>query len=183
MDDNRKGTAPKPIATVSEKWIWRIVVAVILGEAIWGFLVSITTDLILPLIVKTIGGSQIVALPQKASFNVPGIVASFIELCLAGMAAILLNSWLTKRANSRAKPASAAISTPVPAPAAHRNVASTAIPLAAAAAAPANVPAPKLNSVMPSASSPPKPPKPEKAKPPKQVYYNIVGEPIDNDED
>ena len=175
MADNRKPTAPKPIATDLGTWMWRIVVAVILGEAIWGFLVSITNGLILPLIARTIGGGQSVA--------VPGMFASVIELCLAGMVAILLNSWFTKRANSRAKPASARISTPVSAPAADRNAASTTVALAAAAAAPANAPATNVNSFPPPASPPPKPPKPEKTKPQKEVYYNIVGEPVDTDED
>lgn len=183
MDDNRKATATKPIATDLGKWMWRIVVAVILGEAIWGFLVSITNDLILPLIARTIGGGQSVTFPQKASFNVPGMFASVIELCLAGIVAILLNSWFTKLANPRAKPASVGISAPVPVQAADRNAASTKIALAAAAAAPANAPATKVNSVPPPASPPPKPPKPEKTKPPKKVYYNIVGEPVDTDED
>ena len=175
MDDNGKATAPKPIATDFGKWMWRIVVAVILGEAIWGFLVAITNDLILPLIARTIGRGQ--------SVNVPGMFGSVIELCLAGIVAILLNSWFTKPANSRAKPAFGGISTPVPPPPADRNAASATIALAAAAAGPANASATKVNSVPPPASAPPKPPKPEKTKPPKEVYYNIVGEPVDTDED
>ncbi len=40
----------------SRKWIGRIVIAVVLGEAIWGFLVSITNYLVLPAMAKVIGG-------------------------------------------------------------------------------------------------------------------------------
>ena len=183
MDDNRKPTAPEPVVTDSGTWMWRIVVAVIFAEAIWGFLVSITNGLILPLVARTIGRGESVSFPQKADFNSAGILVSFIELCLAGMVAILFNSWVTKLANSGVKPASAKISTPVPASTADRNAASTTVALAAAAASPANPPARKVNSVSPPASPPPKPPKPEKTKSGKKVYYNIVGEPIDSDED
>ena len=174
MDDNRKATALNPITTDLGKWTWRIVVAVILGEAIWGFLVAITNDLILPLITRTMDGGRPV--------NVSDVFGSVIELCLAGTVAILLKSWFTKSANSRAKPTSVGISTPVSAPAGDRNAASPTIALAAAAAV-ANVPATKVNSVPTPASPPPKPPKREKTEPPKKLYYNIVGDPIDSDED
>ena len=173
MDDDRKATELNPVATDLGKWMWRIVVAVILGEAIWGFLVAITNDLILPLITKMIGGGR--------PINVPGMFGSVIELCLASTVAILLNSWFTKSVNSRAKATLGGISTPVPAPTADRNAASTTIALAAAA--PANAPATKVNSVPTPAFPPPKPPKREKTEPQKKVYYNIVGEPIDSDED
>ena len=181
MTDNRKATASKPIATDSGKWMWRIVIAIILGEAIWGFLLSITNDLILPLIARTIGSGESVT--PKASLNVPAMFASVVELCLAGAVAILLNSWFTRPAKSRAQPASAGISTSVPAPAADRNAASTTIALAPAVAAPANAPAMKVKSAPPPASPAPKPPKPEKAKPSQKVYYNIVGEPVEPDEE
>ena len=177
MDDNRKATAPKPIATDLGEWMWRIVVAVIVGEAIWGFLLSITHDLILPLIARAIGGGQSVSLP------VPALFASVIELGLAVMVAILLNSWFTRPVNSRAKPVSAGSSTPVPARAADRIAASTMVASAAAVAAPANAPATKVNSVPPPGSPAPNPPKSEKTKPSKKVYYNTVGEPVDTDED
>jgi hypothetical protein len=181
VDDNRKATAQ--VVTDSGTWMWRVVVAVILGEAIWGLLVSITIDLILPLIWWTAGRGQPVTFLGKADHNGPGLFASVIELCLAGTVAVLLNSWLSKRANSCAKPASERIGRLVPAPTAGRNTASTTVAVVATDAAPANAPATKVNSVSPLPSPAPKPPKPEKTKSPKKVYYNIVGEPIDSDED
>jgi len=189
VDDNRKATAQ--VLTDSETWMWRIVIAIILGEAIWGFVVSITTDLILPLVARTIGRGQSVTFTEKGDFNGLGIFASFVELCLAAMIAILLKSGVTKLANSWTKPASEEKSTPVRAPTGDRNAASTTVALAAAVAAPVNAAVKKVNSVCPPPSPPPslspspspKPPKPEKTKSPKKVYYNIVGEPIDSDED
>lgn len=42
MDESLKVAAPELSPVDSRKWIGLIVIGVVLGEAIWGFLVSIT---------------------------------------------------------------------------------------------------------------------------------------------
>ena len=51
MDEIARNTAPDPAAD-GDKWIGRLLIAVILGEGIWGLVVSLTHNLILPLLAK-----------------------------------------------------------------------------------------------------------------------------------
>jgi hypothetical protein len=171
----------------SKLWISRFLIAVVLGEAIWGFLVSITNNLALPAMARAMGGDAQSPLSLgKGDFNVPGLFASILELCFAAIVALVLNSWSqrsrrvrvvrTRTAASEAQSGYvAAIEPPplqpvapsVPAPAA---AASTAI----ASQTPA--------TTAPSVPEPPAAAQPTKPKKQKAVYYNIVGEPIDPDE-
>jgi len=171
----------------SRKWIGRIVIAVVLGEAIWGFLVSITNYLALPAMAKIIGGdpqsSQYVG---KGDFNVTALFISFLELCLAGIVAVLLNSWTQKSGSGRARSSQPVRRAPVTAP----RPASVVVPPADPPPAPAVDAAIQANASvtsMQSASRPAQPlqqvAKPAKPKPPKQVYYNIVGERVEADEE
>jgi len=56
MDDIPRTSLPEPSAVDAGKWIGRVVIAVILAEGIWGFIVSITNNLLLPLLARTMGG-------------------------------------------------------------------------------------------------------------------------------
>lgn len=176
-------SVPESSPADSRKWIGRIVIAVLLGEAIWGFLVSITNNLALPAMARAMGGDSTSPLYLgKGDFNVQGLFASVLELCFAGIVAVLLNSWSQKAAHVRRKPVSItsveAPATPVvthPAP-------SPAVPAADPAMQEANV---TVKSEPSAAQQPPTPQvaKPAKPKPPKVVYYNIVGEPVNSDDD
>jgi hypothetical protein len=90
-------TATESAATgslLSEKWITKVIVAVILGEAIWAFVVSLTNSLVLPGLARAMGGNpQSPLYLGKGDFNVPAIFSSIVELCLAGIVAVLLNQW------------------------------------------------------------------------------------------
>src|SRR5690349_8578533 len=70
-------TATESAATgslLSEKWITKVIVAVILGEAIWAFVVSLTNSLILPGLARAMGGNpQSPLYLGKGDFNVPAI--------------------------------------------------------------------------------------------------------------
>ena len=192
----------------------RLLIAVILGEGIWGLIVSLTRDLILPLLAKTMGGDvQSPLYLGKGEVNVPALFTSVLELCFAGILAVILNAWVQRRARStRSKPiriaargTQSAASIP---PTAVTPVKPTAVSPPVIAAVPATAvhvpavpvpPAPPLPKPSPeqfwtppeptpqpkaAPPPPPKPPaKPAKPKPPKEVYYNIVGEPINPTED
>jgi hypothetical protein len=184
------------------------VIAVILAEGIWGIIVSFTNNLILPLLARTMGGDVHSPLYLgKGDFNVPALFTSVLELCFAGIAAVILNSWVRRKPRvTRGK--SVRVS-PIPVqPAAPSPLPPAIAPVQAAAAIPSPTNAPILASLAPStaapspsappqgqfwsppepssrpkATTPPPPAKPAKPKPPKEVYYNIVGEPINPTED
>ena len=52
-----------------------MVIAVILAEGIWGFIVAVTNNLVLPLLARIMGGdAQSPLYLGKGDFNVPGAV-------------------------------------------------------------------------------------------------------------
>jgi hypothetical protein len=137
----------------------------------------------------------------NGQFNVPGLFISVMELCFAGIAAVILNSWVQRKPKPvRSKPGRA---TPIPVqPAAPRPLPRSVAPVQAAEPmpplAPVAVPAtaaptPAANQApsqfwSPPESSPakaaaPTPPKPAKPKPPKEIVYNSVGDPLPFDDD
>jgi hypothetical protein len=184
------------------RWIGRVIVAVLVAEGTWGLLSSLTRNLILPFLARQMGGDPQSPLSLgKGDYNFPAIFGSILELCLAGMVAVILNAWLNRGAKqvrvvrvtkTAAAPApSVSIASAVPPATAQTPVISPPKPapipppVAPAVVPPAvqkSVPAPPPVS---AATPPVKPPvaKPEKPKPPKEIYYNIVGEPINPTED
>jgi hypothetical protein len=202
-------------------WIGRVVIAVLLAEAFWGFIVSVTNGLILPLLARTMGGDvQSPLYLGKGDLNVPALFTAVLELCFAGIAAVILNSFLQRKprmtrstqvrlspipvqsaapAQPPVQPSSppvvvpvqAAVSIPPPVVAAVRPPAPTPVtPNAApvqATASPVEFWSPPEPYPQPKAAAPapPMPPKAKPAKPkaPKEIYYNIVGEPINPTED
>jgi large-conductance mechanosensitive channel len=175
----------------SKKWILRIILALVLGQAIWGLVVSLTSNLIVPLTARVMGNDPNSPLYLgKGEIDVPLLFISIVEFCLGGIVAVILNSSIQKTPKIVRRKVSTAGSLslqPSPAPPAPPNpltapVMSTAVPRPPAKpvqAAPAPVPAP----VAATATSKPAPQKPEKPKPPKQIYYNSVGDPIVMDDD
>lgn len=155
----------------SRTWIGRILIGVVLGEAIWGFLASITTNLALPAMARFMGGdAQSPLYLGNGDFKFAALFASLLELCFAGIVALLLNSWSQRTGRVRSKslrhiPVALSADSP-PRPAAN-----TAMQANSTA-----------TNVRPAQSSAQKT-APAKEKPPKKVYYNIVGEPVETDDD
>jgi hypothetical protein len=180
MSEGRKLEPREPYSTESKGWIARIVVAVILGEAIWGLLVSVVRGIALPGAAKVIGAdSRLFAFIGKPDLDFPALVASILELSVAVIVAVLMNRLSDQhkeKAIKRPAPKSQAISpTPLPAPPTNASSVSTAV------AAEPDVPA-KTSSDFSPAQQRPQLPKPAKSKKQKAVYYNIVGEPLDTDD-
>jgi hypothetical protein len=184
------------------RWIGRVIIAVILAEGIWGFIASVTNNLVLPLLARTMGGDvQSPLYLGKGDFNVPALFTSVLELCFAGMAAVVLNFWVqrnpgvTRSRTARVRPIPMQPPAPPPSPpalapipAAVSAASPVTAPPAAAALSPATQPPgqfwsrPEASS-QPKAAPPPPTAKPAKPKPPKQIYYNIAGEPVTPEDD
>lgn len=182
VDETLNMSASESSPADSRKWIGRIVIAVVLGEAIWGFLVSITNNLALPAMARVMGGdAQSPLYLGKGDFNVQPLFTSVLELCFAGIMAVLLNSWSQKPGRVRPKPVRLTPVESPPAPVVAPPVASPATP-AADTAIPAKAPVTTMLSA-PQPTPPPQIAKLAKPKPPKAVYYNIVGDPVDPDDE
>jgi len=214
MDEISRPSSESP-ALDAGAWIGRVVIAVLVAEAAWGFIVSVTNNLVLPLLARTMGGdAQSPLYLGKGDFNVPALLTAVLELCFAGIAAVILNSFLQRKSGVlRSKPVRlspvpaqpvtpprpavptpveavpAAISAPPYMPPTVPTPVPTPTPATVSSAAPEPgqfwsppEPSPQLK---PAAPPPPVPPKAKPAKPkaPKEVYYNIVGEPINPTED
>jgi hypothetical protein len=208
MSESANSSVPSsPLAL--GKWLGLVVSAVVLAEGVWTTLVSLTKDLLLPLMAITIGGDAHSPL-GKGELNIPDLFVSLVELCLAGIVFLSIKIWVTRgaprpprvrRATSRVRteqpavvPQAEAVAAQVePAPVAppasppvpqmrldqaevRRDEEVPLPPPVISQAPPAPEPSPVPNPAPASA----KPKKPGKAKPqkPKEVYYNIVGEPI-----
>jgi large-conductance mechanosensitive channel len=213
MDETARNAPAESPAADAGRWIGRLLIAVILGEGIWGLIVSFTQNLILPLLAKTMGGDvQSPLYLGKGEVSVPALFTSVLELCFAGIVAVVLNAWMQRHTRSmrsrprrvNVRPVQPDATTPAPAVTPLRAAAS---PIAPPVVKPAPPPAAPVTTTPPSAAPssspeqfwrppesspqpkapappPPKPPaKPAKPKPPKEVYYNIVGEPINPTED
>jgi hypothetical protein len=205
MDDIAKPSPPD-----TGKWIVRLLIAVILGEGIWGFIVSLTNNLILPFLARIMGTDARSPLSLgNGQFNVPGLFISVLELCFAGIVAVILNSLIQiqrKPKPTRSKPVRV---TPIPVkPAAPRPSPLSILPASTPEPAPQPAPiaVPETATATPAAPpptasqprsqfwSPPEPvpakaaapppqPKPAKPKPPREIVYNSVGEPLPFDDD
>jgi len=198
MDENQV-SGPEALLS-SRRWIGLLVAAVILAEAIWGLLAAVTSGLLVPLLAQVVGGDpQSPLYLGKGDVNVPALFSSVLAVCLAGIVFVALRQW------SRKKPAPARLKTArvikkVTPAAEPLSITAPPEPYAASAAATASPqPAPPAPVSQPSPPVPPtavptktvplpvaapaKPVPPAKPKKPKEVYYNIVGEPINPTED
>jgi len=183
MDETFQETATESSPADSRTWIGRILIGVILGEAVWGFLVSITNNLALPAMARVLGGDpQSPLYLGKGDFNVPALFTAILELCFAGIVAVILNSWSQKGRRVRTVRTVRVAPAAVPSIAPPMRVPEPSPTPAPQPAMPAN---PTVTAAQPTAPpTPPAPvPKPAKPKVPKEVYYNIVGEPIERDDE
>jgi large-conductance mechanosensitive channel len=215
-------------------WIARIIVAVILGEAIWGLIVSVMNNVIVPWLGDVMGQSS--GLPTSFTqrpYNYPDLFVSVLEFGIAALVAAVLNYFVqgrtskTIQAVKNSPPAAAAqpvrvfpqptttaaltqtpspytppppvtktepVAEPAPAPVSAPPPVAPPPPVRPVASIP--LPPPVTESVVaeplptapvagPAATKPPSAPKAEPAAPkkPKNVYYNIVGEPMPSDDD
>lgn len=175
-------SVPESFPADSRKWISRIVIAVLLGEAIWGLLVSIINNLALPAMARAMGGDSTSPLYLgKGDFNIQGLFTSVLELCFAGIVAVLLNSWSQKAGHVRRKFVAASVESSL-APVVTHPAPSPATPPVDTAIQEATVTA-RSETSAPQPPPSPQVAKPAKPKPPKVVYYNIVGEPVDTDDE
>ncbi len=189
MNESKLDLAPDLSLAQSRQWIGRLLIAVVLGIAIWNFVASLITAVILPGLARIMEADpQSPLYLGKGDFNFPAFFTAVLELCLALIAALVVNSWSERRPQMvrRKMPAAASattsiLSTPVAparvaqAPMAPAIIQEAAQPVAPAApvSAPSTPPAPAVK--------PAEPEKPKNKKP-KAVYYNSVGEPVEDDE-
>ena len=189
MSENATSSVPSPPLALG-KWLGLVVAAVVLAEAIWSALVSLTKSLLFPLMARAIGGDARSPL-GRGDLNIPDLFICVVELCLAGIVFLAIKIWATQGA-----PAAPRVRRVAPSRVATEQPAEIVPPIAAAepeaspapvvpvqpppAMSPAPIPAPKPSPPPPPPPAPAKAKKPEK---PKEVYYNIVGEPITPDED
>jgi len=190
MSENPNSSVPSPSLALG-KWLGLVVSAVVLAEGIWGTLVSLTKSLLLPLMARAIGGDAQSPL-GKGNFNFPDLFASVLELCLAGIVFLSIKIWATRGApvarRVRRVAAPSLVPTEPPAPVVPRAVVAAPTvpapeappPLPVLSEAPAPIPPPKPS---PAPVPPPAPTKAKKPEKPKEVYYNIVGEPITPDDE
>jgi hypothetical protein len=205
MDDIER-PSPEPAPDVG-RWIGRLLIAVILGEGVWGLIVSLTNNLILPSLARIMGTDARSPLSLgNGQFNVPGLFISVLELCFAGIVAVILNSLIQlqrKAKPTRSKPVRV---TPIPVqPAAPRPSPLSILPVSAPEPAPQPAPIAVPETVTATPATPPRtasqspgqfwsppepapakavsPPKPAKPKPPREIVYNSVGEPLPFDDD
>jgi len=198
-----------PPSPVPSHWIARVLVAVLLAEGIWGLIVSLTRDLLFPFLAQQVGGDpQSPLYLGKGAYDFPAVWGAVLELCFAGIVAAGVNAWLnrgpraprvrvvkvrkviTKAASPSAAPAAAgplsilAAPAPAAAPTPSTPPPAQAVPTPPISPAPVSVPsAPVPQQSKPAPPAAVAPAKPAKPKPPKEVYYNIVGEPINPTED
>ena len=206
MDDIARTSSPQTPAPDAGRWIGRVLIAVILGEGIWGIIVSTTNNLILPFMARIMGtdGRSPLSL-GNGQFNIPGLFTSVLELCFAGIAAVILNSWIQRKPKiNRSKPVRVTplpVQAPVPRPfsravAPVQAAESVPPPTTVLAPVPAKTPPEKVSTAAappdqfwsplepaPAKAAAPPAPKPAKPKPPREIVYNSVGEPLPFDDD
>src|SRR5271170_2441843 len=92
MDENPT-SAPEPTLSPG-KWIGQVLAAVILAEGIWGFLASLTNNLLVPLLARVMDGDpQSPLYLGKGELNIPPLFNSVLALCLAGIVFVVLHQW------------------------------------------------------------------------------------------
>ncbi len=85
----------KPFASGSadtRRWMGRLIIAVILGEALWGLIVSLVNNVFVPWLGDAMGQSS--GLPTSFTqrpYNYPDLFVSVFEFCIAGLVAAILN--------------------------------------------------------------------------------------------
>jgi large-conductance mechanosensitive channel len=86
------------------RWIVRIIIAVILGEAVWTLIVSVMNNVIVPWLGDLMGPSA--GLPTsfvQRPYNYPELFVSIFEVCIAGLVAAILNYFVQRPQEQRSK--------------------------------------------------------------------------------
>src|SRR3954470_21158125 len=86
------------------KWTGRIIIAVILGEAVWALIVSVMNNVIVPWLGDLMGPSA--GLPTsfvQRPYNYPELFVSIFEVCIAGLVAAILNYFVERPQVQRTK--------------------------------------------------------------------------------
>src|SRR5207244_13266408 len=94
----------------ARKWIGRIILAVILGEAIWSLIVS--NNLVAPWLGDVMG--QASGLPTSFTqrpYDYPDVFVSVLEFCIAGIVAVMLNYFLQRQRAGGVKPVKSSAAT------------------------------------------------------------------------
>src|SRR5438132_5374561 len=94
----------------ARKWIGRIILAVILGEAIWSLIVS--NNLVVPWLGDVMG--QASGLPTSFTqrpYDYPDVFVSVLEFCIAGIVAVMLNYFLQRQRAGSVKPVKSSAAT------------------------------------------------------------------------
>ena len=166
----------------SGKWVGRVVVAVILGEGIWGLLVSIINNLALPALTRIMGAEpQSPLYLGKSDFNFAALFTAVLQLCFGGIVAVILYSWARQPSRIRARVVQRA--SVVEQPRASLVPAPVDSPPSPVTETPPSEPVRPVQAAAPPTPQPAQPSKPAKPKKPREVYYNIVGEPIESDDE
>ncbi len=88
----------------TRRWIGRLIIAVLLGEAIWGLIVSFMNHVFVPWLGDVMGQSS--GLPTSFTqrpYNYPELFVSVFEFCIAGLVAAVINYFLQRPAARRVK--------------------------------------------------------------------------------
>jgi hypothetical protein len=88
----------------TRRWIGRLIIAVLLGEAIWGLIVSFMNYVFVPWLGDVMGQSS--GLPTSFTqrpYNYPELFVSVFEFCIAGLVAAVINYFLQRPAARRVK--------------------------------------------------------------------------------
>jgi hypothetical protein len=179
MDQTSETSSSQAPAADTGKWIGLLLIAVLVGEGVWGLIVSLTNNLVLPFLSRTMGADpQSPLYLGKGDFNIPALFTSVLELCFAGIVGVILNSWVRKPVRRKAGRAKLVPTDP--------RITVPSVP--AVTPPPATPPAEQFWS--PPQPTPPKPAAsvsppamPARPKPPKEIIYNSVGEPINPTEE
>jgi hypothetical protein len=193
MDEAPKVFAPELSPAASRRWMGRLVIAVLLGAALWNFVASLTVNVVVPGLARVMeADAQSPFYLGKGDINVAAFFISLLELCFA-MIAVLAVSTLSDRRPKPVRRRSASlapslVSAPIIPPAA--TIPAQPYPRAEPPREPKPVPTPAPVAPRPVTQTQPAAPQTQvapapPAKPPKakKVYYNSVGDPIEVDDE
>jgi large-conductance mechanosensitive channel len=232
----------------ARRWTGRLLMAVILGLAIWNLVVSVIENVVVPGLGALMGQDGSLPASFTKNYDYPDLFVAVLKFCVAGIVAVSINWFFQRERKQRVRVVESVpvsprpviapepvpvrqtppvveapvVRTPPPAPAVPARVVANTPPVVPVAATPAPstivrpapmpapnvpvavpkpVPAPVAASVAAKPEAPvlakpvappaapvqaqPVPAKAEDKKPKKekQVYYNLVGEPVEVDED
>src|SRR5690348_16511307 len=167
MDQTGKASVLQ--GATARQWVGWIMVAVILGEAVWGLIVSVMNNLIVPWLGDVMGQSS--GLPTSFTqrpYNYPDLFVSILEFGIAALVAAVLSYFFQERttktistARSSAPPAAAEPARVFPQPTTTAALTQTPSPYTPPApvikAEPVTVPAPAAVPAVPQPAPAPEP--------------------------